>query len=48
MDLLHGPAEAHEDILQLCIMKSNPEKYWNYLKKFQQQVLSGMAECHPP
>jgi len=40
VDSLHGPAEAHEDILQLCIMKSNPEKYWNYLKDFNNQ-------CYP-
>jgi len=37
---LHGPAEAHEDIVQLCIMKSNPEKYWDYLKDFNSQ-------CYP-
>jgi hypothetical protein len=37
---LHGPAEAHEDLLQLCIMKSYPEKYWDYLKDFNNQ-------CYP-
>ncbi len=40
VDSLHGPAEAHEDILQLCIMKSNPEKFWNYLKDFN-------TRCYP-
>ncbi|HJX56563.1 MAG TPA: thioredoxin domain-containing protein, partial [Methanoregula sp.] len=40
VDSLHGPAEAYEDILQLCIMKSYPEKYWNYLKDFNSQ-------CYP-
>ena len=40
VDSLHGPAEAHEDILQLCVMKSNPEKFWNYLKDFNDQ-------CYP-
>gem|GEM_PF-691200 len=40
VDSLHGPAEAHEDILQLCIMKSYPEKYWDYLKDFNNQ-------CYP-
>jgi glutaredoxin len=40
VDSLHGPAEAHEDMLQLCIMKSYPEKFWNYLKDFNTQ-------CYP-
>jgi len=37
---LHGPAEAKEDLLQLCIMKSYPAKYWDYLKSFNSQ-------CYP-
>jgi len=40
VDSLHGPAEAYEDILQLCIMKSYPETFWNYLKDFNTQ-------CYP-
>jgi len=40
VDSLHGPAEAHEDLLQLCLMKSNPEKFWDYLKDFNDQ-------CYP-
>jgi len=40
IDSLHGPAEAHEDILQLCIMKSYPENYWDYLEDFNSQ-------CYP-
>ena len=40
VDSLHGPAEAYEDILQLCIMKSYPEKFWDYLKDFNNQ-------CYP-
>jgi glutaredoxin len=40
IDSLHGPAEAKEDLLQLCIMKSDPEKYWDYLKAFNNQ-------CYP-
>ncbi len=31
---LHGPAEASEDLRQLCIMKDYPEKYWSYLETF--------------
>jgi hypothetical protein len=37
---LHGPAESQEDLLQLCIMKSYPENYWDYLKAFNNQ-------CYP-
>lgn len=37
---LHGPAEAKEDLRQLCILKSYPDKYWDYLKSFNQQ-------CYP-
>jgi hypothetical protein len=40
VDSLHGPAEAKEDLIQLCIMKSSPDKYWNYLKAFNDQ-------CYP-
>ncbi len=37
---LHGPAEAREDLRQLCIMKNYPGKYWNYLSVFNQN-------CYP-
>jgi glutaredoxin len=37
---LHGPAEAKEDLMQLCVMKTYPEKYWDYLKDFNNQ-------CYP-
>ena len=31
---LHGTSEAKEDLLQICILKKNPEKFWVYLGKF--------------
>lgn len=34
VDSLHGPSEAQEDLMQLCILKSYPDMYWNYLKSF--------------
>jgi hypothetical protein len=37
---LHGPTEAKEDLRQLCILKSTPEKYWDYLDAFNNQ-------CYP-
>jgi glutaredoxin len=37
---LHGPMEAKEDLRQLCIMKSTPEKYWDYLEAFNDQCYS--------
>ncbi len=37
---LHGPAEAREDLRQLCIMKDYPEKYWPYLENFNKN-------CYP-
>jgi glutaredoxin len=37
---LHGPTEAKEDLRQLCIMKSTPEKYWDYLEAFNDQCYS--------
>jgi len=40
VDSLHGHAEAKEDLVQLCIKKSFPDKYWNYLKTFNDQ-------CYP-
>jgi glutaredoxin len=37
---LHGPTEAKEDLRQVCILKSTPQKYWDYLKAFNDQ-------CYP-
>jgi glutaredoxin len=37
---LHGSSEAQEDLRQLCILKSYPEKYWNYLNLFN-------TRCYP-
>lgn len=28
---LHGPAEAHEDARQLCVLKYNRDKWWKYV-----------------
>jgi hypothetical protein len=40
IDSLHGPAEANEDLQQLCINKYYPEKYWAYLNAFNN-------DCYP-
>jgi glutaredoxin len=37
---LHGPSEAKEDAYQVCVMKSQPEKYWEYVRLFNEQ-------CYP-
>jgi glutaredoxin len=37
---LHGLNEAKEDLRQLCIMKSYPDKYWDYLNRIN-------AQCYP-
>jgi glutaredoxin len=37
---LHGLTEAKEDLRQLCIMKSYPDKYWDYLNLIN-------AQCYP-
>jgi glutaredoxin len=34
---LHGIVEAKEDLRQICINKYSPEKYWSYLKTFNEQ-----------
>jgi hypothetical protein len=31
---LHGMSEVKEDLRQICILKKNPEKFWDYLGKF--------------
>ena len=37
---LHGPAEAQEDLRQICIQNISPEQFWNYLAQFD-------AQCYP-
>lgn len=37
---LHGNAEAKEDLNQLCIIKSQPGKFWEYIRLFNEQ-------CYP-
>ena len=37
---LHGLPEAKEDLRQLCVMKSNPDKFWDYVKLINDQ-------CYP-
>jgi protein-disulfide isomerase len=37
---LHGPSEAKEDAFQVCLAKSNPGAYWEYLRLFDTQ-------CYP-
>jgi len=31
---LHGMPEAQEDLRQICIIKKNPEQFWEYLGRF--------------
>jgi len=31
---LHGMSEVKEDLRQICILKKSPEKFWDYLGKF--------------
>jgi len=33
---LHGPAEAQEDLRQICIQKYYPEKLWTYIARFDE------------
>jgi hypothetical protein len=48
---LHGPAEVNENLLQVCVMKSSPGKYWQYLTAFNEQCYplwqdgAKLAEC---
>ena len=37
---LHGLPEAKEDLRQLCVMKSYPDKFWDYLNLIN-------AQCYP-
>ncbi len=40
VESLHGPAEAREDLRQLCIMRSYPAQFWDYLADFN-------GQCYP-
>jgi hypothetical protein len=40
VDSLHGPAEAKEDLRQICINKYYPDKFWAYLSTFN-------SACYP-
>jgi len=40
VDTLHGPPEAKEDAYQVCLLKSQPALYWEYLRMFNEQ-------CYP-
>jgi hypothetical protein len=40
VDSLHGPSEAKEDAYQVCLRKSQPAKYWEYIGLFNEQ-------CYP-
>ena len=40
VDSLHGPAEANEDLRQICINKYYPDQFWSYIKIFDEQ-------CYP-
>jgi hypothetical protein len=40
VDSLHGPVEAKEDLYQICLMRSQPARYWEYLGLFNEQ-------CYP-
>jgi glutaredoxin len=31
---LHGMPEAQEDLRQICILKKNPEQFWEYVSRF--------------
>lgn len=37
---LHGISEAKEDLFQICILKKNPDKFWEYLGKFNDACYS--------
>ncbi|MCK9580836.1 MAG: hypothetical protein M0Q92_10375 [Methanoregula sp.] len=37
---LHGVSEAKEDAFQACVLKTEPGKYWEYLRMFNEQ-------CYP-
>jgi protein-disulfide isomerase len=48
---LHGNTEAKEDLNQLCILKTQPAKFWEYLRMFNEQCYpkwqdaSGLETC---
>jgi len=48
---LHGMPEAREDLRQICILKKNPEQFWEYVSRFnemcypQYQDAAGLDAC---
>ena len=40
VESLHGPAEAQEDLRQICINTYYPDQFWSYIKTFNEQ-------CYP-
>lgn len=48
---LHGTPEAEEDLRQICILKKNPEKFWDYVSRFndacypQYQNATALGAC---
>jgi len=37
---LHGPKEVQEDLRQICILKKSPEKFWEYIGRFNDACYS--------
>ena len=44
---LHGPAEAQEDLRQICIQKYYPEKFWSYISLFDQTCYPQLSNAAP-
>jgi len=44
---LHGPAEAQEDLRQICIQKYYPEKFWSYISLFDQTCYPQSSNAAP-
>lgn len=48
---LHGNTEAKEDLYQLCVLKNEPARFWEYLRLFNDQCYpkwqdtAGMETC---
>lgn len=40
----HGPYEKQQNMIQLCIQKLEPEKYWKYASEFVQNIY---PKCNP-
>ena len=37
---LHGPKEVQEDLRQTCIIRNNPDKFWEYVSRFNDACYS--------